>query len=104
MTDVDEAAWLRDALREELVHLWTDLEHARREAINGTWSIRCDALAARIGSITQLVGPASWDYMPLALLMDGVYQRLHAELGVDAPVDPELIAETKVWNDSWRRR
>jgi hypothetical protein len=104
VSDVDEAPWLRAALREELVALWSDMGQARREAINGVWSIHCESLAQRIKSITALVGPTPWDHIGLALLEDGIYQQLHAEMGVEAPVDMVRVVMTRAMNDSWRTR
>lgn len=81
--------------REELACLWGDLNGARRRARNGTWSVQCDDLAERIKRLTVLVGPTPWDDIQIPLLEDGVYQRLHEELGVEAPVDMERV--TAAW-------
>lgn len=95
--DADEfdAQNLEDAARWELVLLWDDLNHARRSAINGVWSMACDSLVSRIGMFTRLVGPTPWEQIQIPLLEDGTYQRVHAELGVDVTVDMVRVAETR---------
>lgn len=84
---------LSAALREELAHLWRDLDDARHGAANGYWSMRCDWLVSRIKRITPLVGPTPWQQIQAPLLEQGIYQRVHAELGVEARVDLALLAE-----------
>lgn len=81
---MDRTQQLEEALRDELASLWGDLERAVREALNGVWSIQCDGLAARIQTITELVGPTSPEQISYGLLLEGVdtYERLHAEIGV----------------------
>ncbi|MFC1410485.1 hypothetical protein ACEZCY_14595 [Streptacidiphilus sp. N1-12] len=102
MSDVDESAWLRAALREELACLWSDLDQAIRYARNGVWSIACAGVQARITAITQLVGPTPWDEIQFNLLEDGTYQRLHTEMGVDAPVDMAEVARARAESNAWR--
>lgn len=82
---------LRAVLRDELSYLWTDLNTARQQAINGQWSMHCDWIVERIKTITSLVGPTPWQDMEIKLIEDGVYQRVHEELGVDAPVDMDGV-------------
>lgn len=87
---------LAKALRGELVKLWSDLESARAFAIPpGTWSMQCEDLEGRIKELTQLVGAMPWEEMPITLLEDGVYQRIHADLGIDATVDMDRVAEVR---------
>lgn len=84
------------ACREELMLLWGDLDTARQSAIRpGTWSIRCESIEDRIKQLTPLVGPTPWEQIQIPLLELGIYQRIHAELGVEAPVDMEGVAETR---------
>lgn len=92
MTDPDA---LTEAAREELNDLWHDLMRDIREAINGQWSMACDGTVHRIKRLTPLVGPTPWDTVPIPLLESGLYQRIHAELGIDAPVDMERVAKTR---------
>ncbi|MBP5870870.1 hypothetical protein [Streptomyces scabiei] len=88
---MSELETLRAALREELSCLWTDLQTARRDAVNGQWSMHCDWIEGRIKTITPLVGPTPWTELDIQLIEDGVYQRVHAEIGVDAPYDEDGV-------------
>jgi hypothetical protein len=90
-----DAQNLEDAARWELELLWDDLNNARRYAANGAWSMGCDHLVSRIGMFTRLVGPTPWEKIQIPLLEDGTYQRIHAELGVEAEVDMGRVAETR---------
>lgn len=96
-TSEDEfnARTLEDAARWELELLWGDLHDARRYAVNGEWSIRCDTLVERIQMFTRLVGPTPWENIQIPLLEDGTYQRIHAEIDVAAEVDMVRVAETR---------
>lgn len=78
-----------EAIREELVCLWGDLDEARRAAFNGTWSIRCANLADRIHALTRIVGPVPWGETSFDLVLAGVYEGVHAEIGVrvEVPMD-----------------
>ena len=90
--DIDR---LVEVARKELACLWGDLNSARRSAINGEWSIRCESLVERIKDLTALVGPTPWDEIQLPLLEAGIYQRVHAELGIETPVvQPDMDAVT----------
>ncbi|MGW0731679.1 hypothetical protein [Streptomyces sp. NPDC002851] len=93
---MSELEALREALREELNNLWDDLSSARDSALKGQWSMRCDFLTDRIKKLTVLVGPTPWRNIDLALVEDGIYQRVHAVLGVEAPVDMEAVAQARV--------
>ncbi len=89
---MNELETLRAAVRVELELLWGDLDTAKGQAINGEWSMRCDSLVERIKDLTRLVGPTPWDCVGLSLLENGTYQRVHAELGVEATVDMGAVA------------
>lgn len=91
---------LRAALRKELDYLWADLGGAMSQATNGSWSIECRCLEERIKEITMLVGPTPWDEIQLPLLESGVYQRIHADLGVEAPVDMDRVAKAQASLDA----
>lgn len=89
---------LRKAARFELECLWSDLETARTNAIQpGTWTIQCENLEYRIKKLTKLVGPTPWEKIQVTLLELGIYQRIHGELGIDAPVDMDQVAETRAY-------
>ena len=77
---------LTRVLAVELEALWGDLDRAKQRAYNGDWSIECDSLSWRIEQITRLVGPCPWGAIQMPLLLDGTYERLHAEWGI--PHDP----------------
>ncbi|MEU9120000.1 hypothetical protein AB0C96_09085 [Streptomyces sp. NPDC048506] len=101
---MSELETLRAAIRDELDGLWNDLDTARRGALNGQWSMQCDFLVDRIKNLTALVGPTPWHSIELPLLEDGIYQRVHTELGMDAPVDMEHVARTRERIDADRQR
>ncbi len=91
--DVDR---LTEAAREELTSLWHDLDEARMHAYSGGWSMKCDSLVERIRSLTLLVGPTPWEQIQIPLLEDGVYQRVHAEMGVEVqPPDMQRVSEMR---------
>ncbi|MET8378019.1 hypothetical protein [Streptomyces microflavus] len=96
MTDTTK---LLEVAREELVCLWHDLDEARRRAVRNRWSVACDDLVDRIKALTPLVGPTSWEEVQIRLLEDEVYQRVHAELGIEAPVDMGKVAEHRAYLD-----
>lgn len=91
---------LRAALIEELSCLWTDLQTARRNAYKDNWSMQCDWIEGRIKAITPLVGPTSWRQLDIQLIEDGVYQRIHEEIGVDAPYDEEGVRKHRAYLDA----
>lgn len=97
---MSELDTLREALQEELSCLWTDLQTARRDALNGNWSMHCDWIEGRIKAITPLVGPTSWRQLDIGLIEDGVYQRIHEEIGVEAPYDEQGVREHRAWLNS----
>jgi hypothetical protein len=86
---------LETVARWELLLLWSDLNDARRSAIRDSWSMKCDHLVDRIKLFTQQVGPISWEEIDIDLLEDGVYQRIHAEIGVSVDVDMARVAGTR---------
>lgn len=86
---------MTEAVCDELEYLWGDLDNAMRYALNGRWSIQCDGLVDRIKTLTQLVGPTSWDKIPLSMLENGVYQRLHDDLGIRVTPDMAKVAEIR---------
>lgn len=95
MTEDEEPETLEEAAREELHLLWGDLRDAVNRAINGVWSIDCGHVEHRIKMLTQFVGATPWEMVPLPLLEGGIYQRIHAEMGVEADVDMVRVAETR---------
>ena len=96
---------LRAACQQELEYLWDDLETARRNAIlPGTWSMSCESVEHRIKQLTPLVGPTPWEKIQMSLLELGIYQRIHADLGIEVTVDMAKVAEMRAYIDSTRTR
>src|SRR3954469_24727649 len=85
----EEYATSESAMRWLLVLAWHDLEDARRSAINGRWSIACSGQVARIVGLTRLVGPLLWEEVPVPLLLDGVYERVHEAIGTPTPLSED---------------
>lgn len=98
-----DTARLEQAAREELSYLWGDLNTARQNAIRNQWSIQCDGIEDRIKTLTALVGPTPRDEIQIPLLEDGIYQRIHAELGIEVAPDMERVAQVRE-NSSSRAR
>lgn len=91
---------LSEAIREELAYLWDDLDKQRRAAIRpGTWTIGCESIEYRIKQLTSIVGVTPWEQIQIPLLELGIYQRIHADLGIDAPVDMDKVADTRRYID-----
>lgn len=85
----DEYATPDSALRWLLDMAWHDLQEARRNAINGKWSMSCDGQVSRIVGLTRLVGPMSWETCPVDLILDGVYERIHEAIGTPTPLSDD---------------
>jgi hypothetical protein len=81
-----EYATADSALRWLLDLAWHDLQDARRAAIDGKWSISCGGYVSRIVGLTKLVGPCSWESVPVDLILDGVYERIHEAIGQATPL------------------
>ena len=94
-TPETEPESLHVVARQELVCLWDDLQEARSSALNGEWSMQCDQLVWRIEALTKLLGPTPWDAIPMPLLEDGIYQRIHADMGVNVDVDMAQVADIR---------
>lgn len=88
----DELDILRQAVREELADLWFDLTSAQTQAHKGKWSIQCEYLERRIKALTPLVGPTPWEKIQFLSLGNGVYERIHADLGIAVTIDWERVA------------
>lgn len=59
--------------------------------------MHCDSIEGRIKAITPLVGPTSWKQLDIQLIEDGIYQRIHAEIGVSAPYDEDGVREHRAY-------
>lgn len=84
-----EYATSESALRWLLELAWHDLQAARRAAINGIWSIDCDDQVSRIIGLTRLVGTCPWEKIQIDLLLDGIYEHIHAAIGTPTPLSDE---------------
>jgi len=87
--DTEEYATPDSALRWQLRLAWSDLEDARRSALNGRWSIKCEHAVTQIIGLTRLVGPTQWDEVSVDLILDGVYERIHAAIDTPTPLTDE---------------
>jgi hypothetical protein len=85
----DEFATPDSALRWLLNLAWSDLQKARGQALDGRWSMECDSQVSRIVGLTKLVGPLSWENVSVDLILDGVYERIHAAIGTPTPLSVE---------------
>jgi hypothetical protein len=91
--DGDYPDSLEEAAREELVCLWGDLAEARRSAMNGVWSIACDGIVERVVALSRHVGAVPWGEVDVDLISVGLYERIHAEAGLEhPPVDWDAVA------------
>lgn len=77
------------ALRWSLVLAWSDLDRARGQALNGRWSIACANEVTHIVGLTRLVGPIPWEEIPVDLILDGIYERIHEAIGVPTPLSDD---------------
>lgn len=69
--------------------LWNDLMEARRNAINGVWSIQCGSLVHRIVWLTKHTEkPTPWESIQVDLLLDGTYEAIHEAIGMPTPLSP----------------
>lgn len=98
----ERVALLEEALREQLVHAWTDFDEARRLALvkhldpgneRSGWSIKMLQLADRIADMSRLVGPSDWEQIPVDLLLDGWWAAVHRRAGLVAPAFDRARAE-----------
>lgn len=83
----------RQALCNELEHLWDDLaeDYRMSRANPPEQSIGCLGRIERIQTITKLVGPCSPGAIPMTFLLTGVYEKVHAEIGITAIVPEETL-------------
>jgi len=65
---------LSAAVAEELIALWSDLCQAQRRAAGRSWPVECDGLVVRIVMLSRLTTATPWQWIPMPLLTNGVYQ------------------------------
>ncbi len=68
---------------------WGELQEARRQALNGRWSMNCDSLVDRIVGLTSLVGPEPWESVQVDLILDGLYEAIHEAGGYPTPLSDD---------------
>jgi hypothetical protein len=91
----DEYSDPESALRWLLVLAWSELQRARERALNGRWSIECEAMVSKIAGITRLVGPLPWEEIPVRLILDGWYERIHTATGTPTPLTDDNRARAR---------
>lgn len=87
--ELDEYGTLERAARRSLLNAWDELHEARGTAIGGVWSMKCDWAVTAIIGLTRLVGPMPWDELPVALILDGIYEQVHEAIGQPTPLSDE---------------
>jgi hypothetical protein len=65
---------LSAAVAEELIALWSDLCEALRRAAGRSWPVECEGLVVRIVMLSRLTTATPWQWIPMPLLTNGVYQ------------------------------
>lgn len=93
--DTDPRALLRDVM----VDLWHDLAQAYRtsEASPRETSIGCHGLIKRIQDIARHVGPVDPGALEYPMVLTGLYETVHAEIGLDVEVPGELLAAARAY-------
>jgi hypothetical protein len=83
---------LSAAVAEELIALWSDLGEAMQRADSRSWSVECDGLVVRIVMLSRLTAATSWQWIPISLLVSGVYQGIlqSADIVFTAPSLAEI--------------
>jgi hypothetical protein len=73
---------LSEAVAEELIALWSDLDQAVRRAAARAWSVECDGLVVRIVMLSRLTKATPRPWIPASLLDSGVYQGILESAGI----------------------
>lgn len=92
-----------EAVRDELVNLWTDLDHAVSYAYNGRWSMGCDNITGRIIRLSRVAGAIPWQQVPYPLLLSGTYHGILADAGIEhAEPGEDDLRKMQAWIDGQR--
>jgi hypothetical protein len=94
---VNDLEVYRQALRAELELLWDDLADDYRMS-RGTppeESIGCLSRIERIQAITRLVGPCPPGAIPMTFLLTGLYEKVHAQIGITATVPEDTLRSAR---------
>jgi hypothetical protein len=65
--------------------LWEELNRALYNAINGTWSVGCDSVVAKIAPVARMVGPTEPSKVHWKILAGGLYEAILVKAGVEVP-------------------
>lgn len=105
MTTDDRAEVYARALREELGHLWSDLAEAYRMSHTNPpeKSQECQGVIERIWAITDLVGPCPPGRISMPFLLTGMYEKVHAEIGVRATVPEDMLQRAREYMAAAKR-
>lgn len=93
--EAEEYATPDSALRWSLELAWSALDWARRYAANGRWSVDCGNQVTHIIGLTRLVGPLPWEKVPVDLVLDGVYEYIHAAVGTPTPLTEDDLRKVR---------
>jgi hypothetical protein len=90
-------AALRDAVSVASADLWGDLAYAYRvsEAQPRETSVGCHGLIRRIQDIARVAGPVKAESVDPAMLVSGLYEMVHAEVGIEVEVPDEVFASAR---------
>ncbi|MBT2226269.1 hypothetical protein [Nonomuraea sp. NEAU-A123] len=93
--DVDPRAMLRDVA----VDLWHDLAAAygASDCKPRETSVACHGLIKRIQDIARVVGPVAPGDLEYEMLLTGLYETVHAEVGVDVHVPDGLLTAARAY-------
>lgn len=104
MTDLADI--YAQALRDELEHLWGDLaeDYRMSRANPPEQSMGCLGRIDRIQAITKLVGPFPPENVPMPFLLTGVYEKVHAQIGIEATVPEDTLRAAREYVAESKRR
>lgn len=88
---------LKQALRTELEHMWDDLaeDYRMSRATPPEQSMGCESRIERIQTITRLVGPCPPGAIPMAFLLTGLYEKVHAQIGITATIPEDTLRSAR---------
>ena len=102
----DQAEVYAQALRNELEHLWGDLaeDYRMSRATPPEQSMGCLGRIGRIQTITKLIGPCPPEKIQMPFLLTGIYEKVHAQIGITATVPEELLRQAREYVAKSQRR
>lgn len=86
-------------LRRELMYLWGELASAYRcsGVTPPEWSPGCVCLIERIHHVTRAVGPVDPNQVEMWFLLTGMYEQVHAAMGLGVTVPEETLEACLRW-------